>query len=209
MTKITIKPLGLLRLTRTSSRLLSQPIPELLLLPSLSTVFRSLRVDRLGICLEGRTNTCSKNKWRSCCQHPFPNRKHWQITLKYYSTEIEGNRNNTRPNFVYWIKTNFTNNDASSHDTGIDLVRSKVHIQGEKGGGGGRRAQQGYLLCNGRELEDVESFVIHGGTLVDVDDHAGFAAAAEEPLQVVRQLALPEGNVLQQPERRAETQGTG
>lgn len=69
-------------------------------------------------------------------------------------------------------------------------------------GGGERRAQQQYLLCNGRELEDVESFVIHGGTLVDVDDHAGFAAAAEEALQVVRQLALPEGNVLQQPERK-------
>lgn len=69
-------------------------------------------------------------------------------------------------------------------------------------GGGERRAQQQYLLCNSRELEDVESFVIHGSTLVDVDDHAGFAAATEEALQVVRQLALPEGNVLQQPERK-------
>lgn len=53
-----------------------------------------------------------------------------------------------------------------------------------------------HLLCNGRELEDVEGFVVHGGALVDVDDHAGFAAAAEEALQVVGQLALPEGNVL-------------
>lgn len=58
-----------------------------------------------------------------------------------------------------------------------------------------------YLLCDGRELEDVESFVVHGGALVDIDDHAGFAAATEEALQVMRQLALPEGNVLQQPER--------
>lgn len=51
------------------------------------------------------------------------------------------------------------------------------------------------------ELEDVECFVVHGGTLVDVDDHAGFAAAAEEALQVVGELALPEGNMLQQPGR--------
>lgn len=60
-----------------------------------------------------------------------------------------------------------------------------------------------YLLCDSGELEDVESFVVHGGALVDIDDHAGFAAAAEEALQVVRQLALPERNVLQQPERMA------
>lgn len=68
-------------------------------------------------------------------------------------------------------------------------------------------------MRNGRELEDVEGFVVHGGALVDVDDHAGFAAAAEEALQVVGQLALPEGNVLQQPGegggRRAETRVGG
>lgn len=57
-----------------------------------------------------------------------------------------------------------------------------------------------HLLRHGREFEDVESLVVHGGTLVDVDDHTGFASAAEEALQVVGQLALPEGNVLKQPE---------
>lgn len=57
-----------------------------------------------------------------------------------------------------------------------------------------------HLLCHSRELEDVESLVIHGGTLVDVDDHAGFSSSTEEALQVVGQLTLPEGNVLKQPE---------
>lgn len=57
-----------------------------------------------------------------------------------------------------------------------------------------------HLLCHSRELEDVEGLVVHGGALVDVDDHAGFTSTAEEALQVVGQLAFPEGNMLQQPE---------
>lgn len=57
-----------------------------------------------------------------------------------------------------------------------------------------------HLLCHGGELEDVEGLVVHGGTLVDVDDHAGFSSTTEEALQVVGQLAFPEGNVLKQPE---------
>lgn len=58
-----------------------------------------------------------------------------------------------------------------------------------------------HLLCHSRELEDVESLVIHGGTLVDVDDHTGFTSTAEKALQVVGQLAFPEGHMLKQPER--------
>lgn len=57
-----------------------------------------------------------------------------------------------------------------------------------------------HLLCHSGEFEHVEGLVVHGGTLVDVDDHAGFTSAAEEALQVVGQLAFPEGNMLQQPE---------
>lgn len=56
------------------------------------------------------------------------------------------------------------------------------------------------LLCHSRELEDVESLVVHGGTLVDVDDHTGFTSTAEKALQVVGQLAFPERNMLKQPE---------
>lgn len=55
------------------------------------------------------------------------------------------------------------------------------------------------LLRHSRELEDVERLVVHGGALVDVDDHAGFTPTTEEALQVVGQLAFSEGNVLQQP----------
>lgn len=54
-------------------------------------------------------------------------------------------------------------------------------------------------LCHSREFEHVDSLVIHGGTLVDVDDHTGFASTTEKSLQVVGQLAFPEGNMLQQP----------
>lgn len=57
-----------------------------------------------------------------------------------------------------------------------------------------------YLLGHSRELEDVEGLVVHGGTLVDVDDHAGFPPPTEEALQVVGQFALSEGNVLRRPE---------
>ena len=57
-----------------------------------------------------------------------------------------------------------------------------------------------YLLGHSRELEDVEGLVVHGGALVDVDDHAGFPSATQEALQVVGQFALSEGNLLQQPE---------
>lgn len=57
-----------------------------------------------------------------------------------------------------------------------------------------------HLLSHSREFEDVESLVVHGGTLVDVDDHAGFTSTTEEALQVVGQLAFPEGNMLEQPE---------
>lgn len=57
-----------------------------------------------------------------------------------------------------------------------------------------------HLLCHSREFEDVESLIVHGGTLVDVDDHTGFTATTEEALQVVGQLAFPEGNMLKQPE---------
>ena len=57
-----------------------------------------------------------------------------------------------------------------------------------------------HLLCHGRELEDVEGLVVHGGALVDVDHHADFPSATEEALQVVGQLTLSEGNVLEQPE---------
>ncbi len=54
-------------------------------------------------------------------------------------------------------------------------------------------------LCHSRELEDVESLVVHGGTLVDVHNHAGFTSTTEKALQVVSQLAFPEGNMLEQP----------
>lgn len=64
-----------------------------------------------------------------------------------------------------------------------------------------------YLLRHGRELEDVERLVVHGGTLVDVYDHTSFTAATEETLKVVGQLALPEGNMLQQPGGKATGQG--
>lgn len=57
-----------------------------------------------------------------------------------------------------------------------------------------------HLLCHSRELEDVESLVIHGGTLVDVDDHTCFTSTTEKALQVVGQLAFPEGHMLKQPE---------
>lgn len=57
-----------------------------------------------------------------------------------------------------------------------------------------------HLLCHSREFEDVESLVVHGGTLVDVDDHTGFTSTTEKALQVVGQLAFPEGNMLKQPE---------
>lgn len=57
-----------------------------------------------------------------------------------------------------------------------------------------------YLLCHSGEFEDVKSLVVHGGTLVDVDDHTGFASATKKALQVVGQLAFPERNMLQQPE---------
>lgn len=57
-----------------------------------------------------------------------------------------------------------------------------------------------HLLSHSGELEDVESLVIHGGALVDVDDHADFASPAEEALQVVGQLALPVWDMLKQSE---------
>ena len=50
-------------------------------------------------------------------------------------------------------------------------------------------------MSDSRELEYVECLVVHGGTLVDVDDHAGSASTTEEALQVVGQLALPERDV--------------
>lgn len=58
--------------------------------------------------------------------------------------------------------------------------------------------RQHHLLCHSRELENVESLVVRGGTLVDVDDHTGFSSTTEKALQVVGQLALPEGNMLKQ-----------
>lgn len=65
------------------------------------------------------------------------------------------------------------------------------------------------LLGHGGELEDAERLVVHGGALVDVDDHAGFTPTAEKALKVMGQLALPEGDVLQQSEgmRRHTTAG--
>lgn len=99
-------------------------------------------------------------------------------------------------NFIWRLSATNTPLDLS----GVVLAGSKVHRE-EKGGRrrirkNKKNTQQKHLLCNSRELEDVEGFVVHGGALVDVDDHAGFAAAAEETLQVVGQLALPERNVL-------------
>ncbi len=56
-----------------------------------------------------------------------------------------------------------------------------------------------HLLCHSREFEDVESLIVHGGPLVDVDDHTGFTSTTEKALQVVGQLAFPERNMLKQP----------
>lgn len=58
-----------------------------------------------------------------------------------------------------------------------------------------------YLLCHSREFKDISGLIIHGDTLVNVNNHAGFASATEEALQVVGQLAFPEGNVLTEPGR--------
>lgn len=55
------------------------------------------------------------------------------------------------------------------------------------------------LLRHSREFEDVERLIIHGGTLIDVDKHTGFASTTEKALQVMSQFALPKGNVLKQP----------
>lgn len=41
------------------------------------------------------------------------------------------------------------------------------------------------LLGNSRELEDIECLIVHGGTLVDVDNHTGFPPTTEETLEVV------------------------
>lgn len=59
-----------------------------------------------------------------------------------------------------------------------------------------------HLLRHSRESEDIESLIVHGGTLVDVDNHTGFTSTTEKALQVMGQLAFPEGNMLKQPEGR-------
>lgn len=41
----------------------------------------------------------------------------------------------------------------------------------------------------------MESLVIGGSTLVDVDDHGHFPSAAEKPLEELGQLTLSEGDV--------------
>ena len=55
------------------------------------------------------------------------------------------------------------------------------------------------LLGQGGELEDGERLIVGGRTLADVDDHAHGAATAQEALQEVGELGLPEGNVLRNP----------
>lgn len=57
------------------------------------------------------------------------------------------------------------------------------------------------LLGHSGELEDVQGFIVHGSTLVDVNYHAGFSSAAEEALQVVSEFALSEGDMLLEPTR--------
>lgn len=46
----------------------------------------------------------------------------------------------------------------------------------------GRRGRKEHLLRHSGELEHVQRLVVHGGTLVDVDDHAGSAPAQEKAL---------------------------
>ena len=54
-------------------------------------------------------------------------------------------------------------------------------------------------MGDGREFEDVERLGVHGGTLVDVDNHAGFPSTREKALEVVCELALSEGDMLLEP----------
>lgn len=51
------------------------------------------------------------------------------------------------------------------------------------------------LLGNGRELHDVQRFVVGGGALVDVDNHGRSASATEDGLEEFGQLALSERDV--------------
>ena len=53
-----------------------------------------------------------------------------------------------------------------------------------------------HLGGDGRELEGLQGLVVDAGAGVDVDHHAGAAAAAEVALQHAGQLALPEGHHL-------------
>lgn len=59
-----------------------------------------------------------------------------------------------------------------------------------------------HLLSHSREFEDVDRLIVYGCTLVDVDNHTGFASPAEKALQVVGQLTFSEGNMLKKPEKR-------
>lgn len=55
------------------------------------------------------------------------------------------------------------------------------------------------LLSHSREFEDIQGFIIYWGTLVYVDDHAGFSTATEKTLQIMCEFALSEGDVLMKP----------
>lgn len=59
----------------------------------------------------------------------------------------------------------------------------------------GKRKQKN-LLCQGRELEDVERLIEGGGILVDVHHHGDPARTTEEELQEVSQFGLSEWNVV-------------
>lgn len=51
-------------------------------------------------------------------------------------------------------------------------------------------------MSYGGELEHIECLIIHGGALVDVYNHTGFAPARKVSLQIVSEFALSEWNVL-------------
>lgn len=53
-----------------------------------------------------------------------------------------------------------------------------------------------HLLSYGRELEDIDCLIVHGGTLVNVYNHTGFAPAGKVSLQIVSEFTLSEWNVL-------------
>lgn len=63
-----------------------------------------------------------------------------------------------------------------------------------------------HLLSEGGELEDVERLVETGGVLVDVDHHGHATRTTEEELQEVGELGLPEGNMMLEPARRAQSE---